>query len=359
MRHVLSTVASLSVLALGALLAGVVPARAAGEASAARDTQGDLAAPKLNGSGARDAVQIEAGTSGAVASVKASARVNNASGAFQTISLLAAAPVGKDGGDTTLASRGGLAAGTTVSLGVSSVSLSGARTPGSDLIDKECGPGRAALWASLPAHQGESLVCDIGSFSELAAKGLISAADYRRFRSAFFGPDATVQAWGLTLLGGYQDHSFYDPVTLAKSQRRGSLRALALSYAVMPVDASRLLAARLGVQSHQKDAPATTACLPAPQANGLLTCASGSIGAPASSRTQVLDLEYRQRVSERFAFSVQLSRDIKVKVSSVSVPLYVLGNADGLTGGVSLGWATDDKKLAVGVFVGQAFSTQP
>ena len=85
-----------------------------------------------------------------------------------------------------------------------------------------------------------------------------------------------------------------------------------------------------------------------------------AIGAPKRQTTQTLDLEWRSKLSERYAFSLQVSRDFKNKVTSLAVPIYLVGNdKDGLNGGISIGWASDDKDVTAGVFVGKAFSVQP
>jgi hypothetical protein len=335
----------------------------AGAQSAMRESQAELNAAALKDANARDAIRIEAGTANSQVSIKSSFKLNAGNGKTDTLSVVASAPIAKGADNTTLANRSGLNSATTLTLAFTSTTLRGTRLPGAEVLDLYCADGKPFKAAFLSTQENKSakLVCDTDNIKALAEKQLITMPEYRAFRSAFFGPEAAVHAWSVSLFGGYQDAAYYAATSLAKTTRRNSGGGLSVNYSYAPLEATQLFAAAFSLQSRYKDARSTTACLPAAApGNALLTCANGPIGAPTRKNTQTLDLEWRRRVSERYALSVQLSRDFKDKVTSLQLPLYLVGNdPDGLTGGVNLGWASDDKKLSVGVFVGKAFSMQP
>jgi hypothetical protein len=83
-------------------------------------------------------------------------------------------------------------------------------------------------------------------------------------------------------------------------------------------------------------------------------CISGKFSAP---KNQVGRQIYLDASSWEFAkaFSVRLSHDFATDDNAVDVPVYLFGSKDApFTGGVRLGWTTDDHFLA-GIFVGKPF----
>ena len=337
-------------------------------AQVVRESERDLDAAKVTDARARDAIKIDAGTASSQVSIKTSFKspIKVADGANTTelLSLIASAPLAKDATDANLATRKGLASGTTVSLAYSMATLDGVR-----VLDKQkalevvdlCKTKYKPLFLSIPGNKEEDFACDTGTVSTLVEKEKISRAEYLEFRSNLLAPDSNITSWTFTLTGGYKDSKYFDSTTLAETKKRNSGGGVAVTYSYLPTIATYMLAGKLTVESAYKDAKSSTACLPSPTStNTLLTCANGSIGAPTRETTQKLDLEYRRKISERYAYSVQLSRDFKDKVTSVLLPFYLVGNdKDGLSGGISLGWSSDDKKVAASVFVGKAFSVQP
>ena len=338
------------------------------------DAERDLDAAKVSDARARDGIKIEAGTANSQVSIKTSfelpIRVAPWASTKETLSLIASAPLAKGATDANLATRKGLSSGTTLSLAFGAVTLDGVRVLNptdpeqkkrlNELLDL-CIEKYKPLFVSIPGNKEEDFHCDTGSLSELFEKKKISRADYLGFRSNFFDPRSAITSWTFTITGGYKDSKYFDSASLAETKKRNSGGGLAVTYSYLPTLATYMLAAKLGVESAYKDAKSSTACLPTPTGTStLLTCANGSIGAPKRETTHTLELEYRRKISERYAYSVQLSRDFKDKVTSVLLPFYLVGNdKDGLTGGISLGWNTDDKKPSASVFVGKAFSVQP
>ena len=326
-----------------------------------REVQGDLDAPRLNNSLARDAIKVEAGTANSQVSIKSSTKLADGKGVSRTLSLIASAPLGKGATEGTLATRRGLNSGTMLTLALAQTTLKGIRVPAEEVLNL-CAKGQKFLTAylSVLGNKEENFLCDTATIKDLLEQGKVTKEEYRAFRSAFFGPSAAVSSWAVSLSGGYNDANYFDAVTLVQAKKRNRVGGLAVSYTYVPLEATQLFSASLGLLSVYKDAKNSTACLPLAPGKTQLTCASGAIGAPKRQTTQTLDLEWRRKLSERYAFSLQVSRDFKNKVTSVAVPIYLVGNdKDGLTGGISLGWASDDKDVTAGVFVGKAFSVQP
>lgn len=87
---------------------------------------------------------------------------------------------------------------------------------------------------------------------------------------------------------------------------------------------------------------------------GSLQCANKVIGAPARDASEIIGGETRKFFGTRFAINPRLNVDLREKTTGVEVPLYFLRNSEGgLTGGVSVGWRSDNKELTVSAFVGQ------
>jgi hypothetical protein len=326
---------------------------------AVREVRSELDAPTVSKANARDAIQIEATSENSTASLKASTKLDDGTSTTRMLSLVASAPIAKGESAATLASAGRLKSGTTLGLSYTQSTLAGVRVPGEETFNLCIEYQR--IYTSIAGNKAESFVCDTATVKELAEKEKISWARYRDFRSAFFGPDAAIHSWSVTLSGGYRDAKYFEPATLKEQKERKKLAGLDVTYSYVPLEATQLFAATLGVASGYKDGKSTTACLSTPPAGStLLDCVTGPIGVPKKQDSRILDLEWRRKISERHAFSLLVSRDFKEKVTSVGLPLYIVGNdKDGLSGGIRLDWNSDDKKTTIGVFVGKAFSVQP
>ena len=92
-------------------------------------------------------------------------------------------------------------------------------------------------------------------------------------------------------------------------------------------------------------------------------CVSGPIGAPGRTNSLLAAFELRKQLELKnfwipsIGIAPQITYDFLGKKGGVDVPIYVVPDAGGnLLGGVRFGYRTDTKDLAVGVFVGTAFS---
>jgi hypothetical protein len=87
--------------------------------------------------------------------------------------------------------------------------------------------------------------------------------------------------------------------------------------------------------------------------NGSQECSSLPVGAPAGSSAEVLQLEVRKFIGLRLALSPKLSYERREAVKAAELAVYFVPEKDGrLTGGVSAGWDTKDRKATATLFVG-------
>ena len=84
-------------------------------------------------------------------------------------------------------------------------------------------------------------------------------------------------------------------------------------------------------------------------------CINGKFSAPKSQVGRQLYAETRSWLAG-WAYSVRLMHDFATHDDAIDVPIYLFGSKDAVfTGGVRVGWTTDDHLLA-GVFVGKPFN---
>jgi hypothetical protein len=88
----------------------------------------------------------------------------------------------------------------------------------------------------------------------------------------------------------------------------------------------------------------------------LLECRSAVVGPPSRTTRQVGSAEWRWFFpGGRLAVNPSVARDFRGDVSSVDFPVYFLSlAAGGLAGGARASWRSDEKSVAVSVFVGAA-----
>lgn len=340
-----------------------------GRAQAGASEQIDAAvrtvgSPSVSGPlGVDNAIQIQASSGASNVSVKASSKRSETDNSFSVFSLIGQTPIGKGATEASLVTLDGLANGTTLELKYSDSRLVGALTPGAGVLDV-CDAKYKPLYLKIPGNSPDSFVCDTETIKSLVSNRFLlanhlalSQSDYDEFKRNFYNANAYVWSWGLATKGGYQDFTFYDAISLGKNKKRHSLWSASLFGAYLPLEKLSAFTATFTVQSAYKDAKSSSQCLQSPPASGaFLTCADGPIGEPSRATTQILSLEWRRQITEKIAFSMQVSRDFKSKVSTVQVPVYFIGDAkSGLSGGLAFGWTSEDHKTSLGVFVGQAF----
>lgn len=100
-------------------------------------------------------------------------------------------------------------------------------------------------------------------------------------------------------------------------------------------------------------------CLPLENTKGT-ACSESVIGAPEKKAASILAVELRRFFSRSFAIAPSVMWDAKSEVTSISVPIYFLRNAEGgLTGGLRSNYRSDRKSVTLSLFVGTTLTVTP
>ncbi len=276
-------------------------------------------------------------------------------GVTWTSSATVSAPTSKDGSPTTLASLNGLENANTLQLKMSWVIGAGLRDPGPK-TDEMCEFFRKRLKEDPVLQQSsgvkEITTCPLGIIQRIFTK--LYPAKVRELEMEYYAPSSTLTTISIAATSGYQDFNWYDPTSLAKTTTRKKPQSLEFALSRV-VTAGTLVTAAVRTEESYEATKSFTRC-PAPTGTVPFNCVTGAIGEPTKKRADVLTLDVRTIVYKRMALGLTLNRDIKNKTTGIELPLYVLSSSAGdLTGGIKLGWTTDDHKVSAGLFIGQPF----
>jgi hypothetical protein len=105
---------------------------------------------------------------------------------------------------------------------------------------------------------------------------------------------------------------------------------------------------------------------PASTTTDPVKCINGPIGAPSRKDGLLGAIEFRRQFMLKdfwipsIGVAPQITYDLLKKKGGLDFPIYLVPDAKGnLLGGVRFGYRTDTDDVAVGVFVGTAFSFHP
>jgi hypothetical protein len=198
-----------------------------------------------------------------------------------------------------------------------------------------------------------------------SADCLLSKDDANMYREVLLGKDRTLLIPGFSATVGTKSYKFLDALSdknMTSNKTPWSAQAF-LGYHFF----ESLITVGYHYDAAYKDADQGTLC-PMP-AGPLTTCKTGPLGAPPRKEQSVPFIEYRHRLPDNWtqipilkslAFAPIVSYDIRASVLGISVPVYFVPDATGkLTGGLSVGWRSDQGGLQVGVIVSTAFSAFP
>jgi hypothetical protein len=176
-------------------------------------------------------------------------------------------------------------------------------------------------------------------------------------------PNKPAFAFGLEGSVGYRKFEFLDPVTLAKGSDEKMPWGVKLFGSIFPGPSLTSITGAFEYQSAYEEHKASTVC-PVDVTATFVKCTSGSLGGPDHKKKALGSLELRHMfIMPEGAFlkslgvSAQVTHDFNSDVTGFDLPLYLIPDAKGnLLGGLRFGYRTDTDDLAVGVFVGSAFS---
>lgn len=166
--------------------------------------------------------------------------------------------------------------------------------------------------------------------------------------------------WGLTGKVGYDEHTWYSASSLAKSQGTRTPASVGAFFTYVAPGWNWAATVQFQHQQTYTDGTAKVLC---PPGAGVVTCVSGSIGAPKYSEEDLVSLELRYSIpihkwvgGSSIGLAPLASYDVHSGAYAFSLPVYLFGDGKSLNGGVSVNWSSLTHSTAAGVFVNQPLS---
>ncbi|HEX4966548.1 MAG TPA: hypothetical protein VF173_37410 [Thermoanaerobaculia bacterium] len=302
--------------------------------------------------GPGDEAEINATTDGGNASVKISRSVSTPkNGNFNTLTLVASAPVDKSSNNTDLVNLGGFRNDFNFDLRYTWFKIGGelknplASKETAAKIDNICNELSRVFKAQTGSEEG--LICDTDHVKTLLP------SRYLEFKSLFFADDGWLVSAGIEPKVGYKKFSFLEAATLNKMSDSKQPLSIEAFFGGMPAHWNTLITGGFNYQQGFKDADSGTLCPPS-SAGGPVACKTGPIGKPVSDDAELLYIELRRRIGSVGA-SLKFTYDFKQDLTGVDLPISFVKDKDGnLTGGVRAGW-TKTGHWQAGIFAGTAF----
>lgn len=353
---------TLQVLAPHTAQAQAAPAADSGIATAVRQqaTLGDITRPDA---GAVSAFQLKAATQSNQASVNIAGKLNF--GSFLDDfgwSILASSPLsmggdssgGSSATNTKLATLDGLANGFSAKFRLSwfhMMSLAGF-DPSVDPIYQN------ALKTCLGTPGMTTASCGI-------AEGILvrtyDKAEYDTFLDRHFPPANGLRALtgGLEAGVGYNNFTFYNATTLAKSSQAATPWSAGAYFGVMPYTPQTMPTLVTFAAKYQNVFTAQQTSTMCVNANSAIACQTGAFRPPKHSEKYLLsvDLHNQFQLGEHhFAVAPQFTYDAKGHTVGVDLPLYfILDSKGNLIAGIDAGWTSDNHAFSVGFMIGVPF----
>jgi hypothetical protein len=297
--------------------------------------------------------------------------------AFGTLSFAVAAPLGttNNGSTTQLANLDGLADSTNVTLKAIGFWVRTA-DPSAKALAEFCSALQQAVSSADAAKRpdakelkqcdsakgfqktcgsGKKACCNNVNADLASCMGLLPKKDVGAFEHGFWASPVTWAA-GTSATVGTKNYKFLTPATSANSKENLTPWSVQV-FGAMQFDES-LLTGGFRYQVAYKDATTGSLC-PAPKSYPV-DCKTGPIGPPPKTESPIPYIEYRQRIGGGFAIDPSFNYDLKKSVVGVNLPMYFIGSGSGkLSGGLSVGWRSDQGGAQFGLFAGTAFSLSP
>jgi hypothetical protein len=171
-----------------------------------------------------------------------------------------------------------------------------------------------------------------------------------------------VASYGLTASAGRQTLSYVDPAKLGELSKLAT-KPVSLGLAGTLIwDERSAHSISVERQRTWDEGDATITCpLPASGASSV-SCLSGQLGLPRQTLGTVSKYGYRRKVTLFGApsgFAMNLEYDAATRLFDVSLPVYLIQNADKpgeLNAGIRLGWGNKSRGNNIGIFVSTPFS---
>ncbi|MET0551706.1 MAG: hypothetical protein ABW221_01620 [Vicinamibacteria bacterium] len=186
-----------------------------------------------------------------------------------------------------------------------------------------------------------------GDLKYLTGADLIEARE-------MLGQDGRIWFWGGGLTAARTTFDYLDESTLAEQSVEKRSASWNVRAGVFTSYFGFLIGSYSFVKQWGAAGAAQNICQPL-EGTAAMVCGDAVIGAPVETTRSVLRGEFRKFFSGAIAFAPSVQRDLKKKVTLVTLPVYFLKNKDGdATGGLRLTWRSDTETTTVSVFVGAA-----
>ena len=180
----------------------------------------------------------------------------------------------------------------------------------------------------------------------------------RRWLDRLFG---AAQVFGVEASLGYRDHGFVDQTTLAMSSEAHIPWGIKAFYAYLPKYSLSSWTFSAEYQDAVEDADKGVLC--PPSSGAAVQCLSGPLGRPSSDDRLLTSIEYRSQFETRLPLfprigtSLEFSYDHESDTYGIDLPIYLVSDdKGGLTGGVRLGYTSEDDDFVAAVFIGAPLS---
>jgi hypothetical protein len=165
--------------------------------------------------------------------------------------------------------------------------------------------------------------------------------------------------WGGTVEVGRSGFEYLDPATLDAASVNHNDWSATGRVGVFLGAAGFLMGSYTYSQTFSPAGDPVDLCQPIGE-GGAASCTSAILGEPVKENASVATLELRRMNPGRIGIAPSIQRDFEAKVTALQLPIYFVMNKDkALTGGVRIGYRTDDERPSVSVFVGTAFTLLP
>ena len=154
---------------------------------------------------------------------------------------------------------------------------------------------------------------------------------------------------------GTEEFEFFDATTFAESDSDETEWSASVGFAW--VNIVRRMSVGVGYRRESVYEPntETTLCSSTPVAD-VLECETGSLGGPVKKEKDLATVQL-DLLRSRWALTSLLTYDFESDDYGIELPLYLLRDENAAwTGGVSVGWTSEERDVTVQIFVGVPFS---
>jgi hypothetical protein len=155
--------------------------------------------------------------------------------------------------------------------------------------------------------------------------------------------------------GAREDFDFLDPVSLESMSEKKSSSSFTAGAGWLTRTNWMLAANYRHEDTYAAASGPVDVCRPV-DATTAMTCSEAVIGPPTRTQSELWQIEVRKFLGGGLAISPRLTRNVSKNITGFEFPLYFIKGAggNGLTGGVTAGWRSDQRGPTVVLFVGQA-----